>query len=420
MITTPLKHVATMNGRIGWQNLRSDEFTDSGPYLVTGMHFNDYGGIDWGQCFHITHERWLMAPEIQLRPGDILVTKDGSIGKVAFVDKLPGLAALNSHLLAIRPSREAFVPQFLYYVLTSQVFMDFIAVEKRGTTFDGLTQESMGRLPMPLPPLAAQRAIVDYLDRETSRIDALIAAKQRMVDLLEERFRVARINLVIDRDDPIRQDGPPWLGSIPRAWRFARLKFFAKMDSGHTPNKQVDAYWMDCTIPWITLNDVSNLEHAWRFFNPKNAVNELGLQNSSAHVLPADAVVMSRDATVGRSAILGRPMAVSQHFVAWICGTELFPEYLLNVIRGPMQHHFGSLTAGATIATIGMPDLNQLVIPLPLMGEQAKITKAIAEIEDIARTTISIVTEQITLLRERRKALITAAVTGQLGIGEAL
>jgi type I restriction enzyme S subunit len=112
-------------------------------------------------------------------------------------------------------------------------------------------------------------------------------------------------------------------------------------------------------------------------------------------------------------------MAVSQHFVAWICGPELLPEYLLNVIRGPMQDHFGSLTAGATIATIGMPDLNQLVLPVPPLGEQKRIVEEIADIEDFARRTIEIVTRQIALLQERRQSLITAVVTGQLDIPEA-
>lgn len=356
--------------------------------------------------------------------GDMIVEKSGGgeqqpVGRVVLYDGEDPVVPTNfAGRLRPMPGVD---PRFMCYLMASLYSQGrTMAAVKQTTGIQNLDLDALLDDKVSIPAETVQRAIADYLDCETARIDALTAARRRMVELLEEHLRAERIARVIDRDNPVRQDGPSWLGSIPCAWRLARLKFVARMDSGHTPNKQVDAYWVNCTIPWITLNDVSNLEDAWRFFNPKNAVNELGLQNSSAHVLPADAVVMSRDATVGRSAILGRPMAVSQHFVAWICGTELLPEYLLNVIRGPMQNHFGSLTAGATIATIGMPDLNQLVVPLPSIAEQVQIVKAIAEVEDIARRTISVVNRQIALLRERRQALITATVTGELDIAEAL
>jgi type I restriction enzyme S subunit len=215
---SPLKRVGTTSGRIGWQNLRSDEFTTEGPYLVTGMHFNNRGGVDWERCFHITTDRWVMAPEIQLRPQDILFTKDGSIGKVAFVDDLPGPAALNSHLLVIRPRRSAFVPRFLFYVLNSQLLSDYVEVEKRGTTFSGITEESVDQFPVPLPPPPTQRLIADYLDAETARIDALIAKKRRMIELLDLRIRAA-ISSVTEVGEPVRVRHVTSLRtSGPRGW----------------------------------------------------------------------------------------------------------------------------------------------------------------------------------------------------------
>jgi type I restriction enzyme, S subunit len=93
-----LKFNSYIKGRIGWQNLRSDEFTVEGPYLITGMHFNE-GSIDWDACYHITEERYEVAPEIQVKEHDVLITKDGSIGKVAYIKYLPRKASLNSHLL---------------------------------------------------------------------------------------------------------------------------------------------------------------------------------------------------------------------------------------------------------------------------------------------------------------------------------
>jgi type I restriction enzyme, S subunit len=395
------------------------ERVDEGIPLLSAKNIQDGSIVIGLEDSHITPDEF---SEIHrsgyLAPGDVLLTIVGTIGRTAIYDGELQIAFQRS-VASLRPAANC-CARYLFYCLSSSLIQEQLAASAHQAAQSGIYLGDLANVMLPLLPLATQQAIVDYLDCETARIDALIAAKRRMVELLEEHLRTERVALVVDRDNPVRQDGPSWLGSIPCAWRLARLKFVARMESGHTPNKQVDTYWVNCTIPWITLNDVSNLEDAWRFFNPKNAVNELGLQNSSARVLPADAVVMSRDATIGRSAILGRPMAVSQHFVAWICGTKLLPEYLLNVIRGPMQHHFGSLTAGATIATIGMPDLNQLVVPLPPIAEQVQIVKAIADVEDIARRTISVVNRQIALLRERRQALITAAVMSELDIAEAL
>jgi type I restriction enzyme S subunit len=359
--------------------------------------------------------------KLLLRGGEVLVSKlNPRISRVLTASQhvVPTLASTEFIALIPGPDLDS---RFFCYWLQSETARQFLD----GATMSVTRSQQRVRPDiltgswLSVPVVSRQRAIAAYLDRETVRIDALVAAKQRMVDLLEEQFAVARIDLVIGASQTHRRSGPEWLGSIPADWAVKRLKFVAHMESGHTPNKQIDAYWIDCTIPWITLNDVSDLEQDWRFSNPKNAVNELGLQNSSAHVLPANAVVLSRDATVGRSALLDRPMAVSQHFVAWVCGPELMPEYLLNVVRGPMQHHFGSLTAGATIATIGMPDLNQLVVPLPSMEEQAQIVERIAAAERLASKTISTVTAQIKVLQERRQALITAVVTGQLEIPEA-
>lgn len=152
--------------------------------------------------------------------------------------------------------------------------------------------------------------------------------------------------------------------------------------------------------------------------SPLNAINELGMANSAAHVIGEGSVVLSRDATVGKAAILGQPMAVSQHFVTWTCSSELQPEYLLHVLRGPMQYHFQSLTAGATILTIGMPELRELTVPVPPAQEQTRIVDAIRDRQAAHDEVVSRLLLQLGLLTERRQALVTAAVTGELEIPE--
>lgn len=98
--TKRIKYMATLKGRIGWQGLTSDEYQDEGAFLITGVDFSD-GGIDWENCVHVPMKRWEEAKDIQIQNGDLLITKDGTIGKVAIVSDMPGETSLNSGVLRV-------------------------------------------------------------------------------------------------------------------------------------------------------------------------------------------------------------------------------------------------------------------------------------------------------------------------------
>jgi len=144
----PFEKVSMMKGRIGWQGLNQNEFTFNyeQPYLITGMNFKD-GAIRWDEVYHVSEERYNIAKEIQLRSGDVLMTKDGTIGKLLFVDEIPypHKATLNSHLLVFRPFKNSYFPKYLYYNLASPYFFNHIEIHKSGTTFFGISQESVGK-----------------------------------------------------------------------------------------------------------------------------------------------------------------------------------------------------------------------------------------------------------------------------------
>jgi type I restriction enzyme, S subunit len=144
-------------------------------------------------------------------------------------------------------------------------------------------------------------------------------------------------------------------------------------------------------------------------------ISEAGLAGSSARILPAGTVAFTRDATVGLAAILGQDMAVSQHLVGWVCGPELDPRFLLYVIYA-MQHELNRLTWGATIKTIGMPDLRNLSCPLPPFDEQQQIIQKLeAALGSVKRLKLNLTTS-IDLLNEYRSAIITTAVTGRIDL----
>lgn len=180
-----LKYDAYMKGRIGWQGLKADEFIEEGTYLVTGTDFED-GKVRWERSYHISEERFNEAPEIQLKEQDLLITKDGTIGKLAYIDYLPGLASLNSHLLVIRPKRERFLNKYLYWVLSSDVFVQYTEYAQDGTIMASLSQEKISQFVFGLPSIQEQQMIAKYLDEQCAEFDALISANESTIEKLKE------------------------------------------------------------------------------------------------------------------------------------------------------------------------------------------------------------------------------------------
>lgn len=308
------------------------------------------------------------------RPGDVLFGKlRPYLRKYLLVDRV---GCCPTELLVLRADPGVYLPEFLFYAVQAEPFVAAANSMAYGVKMPRTSWEKLAPRHAWVPPIREQKAIIAYCRRETERVDAVVEKKQRLIGLLEER-RTSLISRAVTRgldpEAPLKDSGVPWLGLVPTHWHVQRLKYAARLESGHTPNRGVPEYWVDCTIPWVSLNDCRYLKEHIYLSETANYINEAGIANSSARLLPPGTVVLSRDATIGRCGILAREMATSQHFVNWVCGPALLPEYLLYVLRAPMQQYFNSLTNGATIATIGMPDVNQFAVPVPPIGEQSAI-----------------------------------------------
>jgi type I restriction enzyme S subunit len=160
---------------------------------------------------------------------------------------------------------------------------------------------------------------------------------------------------------------------IPDDWQLVRLTSVAKLESGHTPDRKRPDYWGG-DIPWLSLGDTNGLG-GLTVSETAECVSQLGINNSSARVLPVDTVVFSRTATVGKATRLAVPMATSQDFANWVCGPKLSPRYLVQVFRH-MSREWERLQEGSTHQTIYMPVFKKLQILLPPLVEQEKIADA--------------------------------------------
>ena len=177
-----LGKTATLKARIGWQGLTTAEYLNTGDYyLVTGTEFKD-GFIDWEKCHFVEKSRYKQDINIQLKLNDVLVTKDGTIGKVALVNSLDKPATLNSGVFVIRPIGDSFYSEFFYYLLCSNVFSEFLGQLSAGSTISHLYQKDFVTFNFEVPGTIEEQATIATV---LSEMDAEIAA-------LEQKLTKAR------------------------------------------------------------------------------------------------------------------------------------------------------------------------------------------------------------------------------------
>ncbi len=196
-----LKYDTYIKARVGWHGLTADELSEDGDaYAITGSDFLG-NTVDWKNCRKCTLDRYKQDRFIQLKDDDLLVTKDGTIGKIIKVDKLPGLATLNGGIFVLRPLKNKYITPYYYWILVSNVFHGFISFYKTGSTISHLYQDTFNQMPYPLPSISEQKQIVAYIDEKTSKIDNLIEKANKGIALLKEKRTALISSAVIGKID---------------------------------------------------------------------------------------------------------------------------------------------------------------------------------------------------------------------------
>jgi type I restriction enzyme S subunit len=418
--TLPIKRVAEI--RVSNVDKKSRE--DQTPVRLcnyTDVYYRDT--ITPDQVFMIASATREQVETFGLRREDVVITKDSEtpddIGVPAFVAESAPDLVCGYHLAVLRPRPAAIDGRYLHWSMNSIWLRRQLAARATGVTRFGLRTDVIGNAQLCVPPLDEQRRIADFLDDEIARLDELAVRKKHLLALLDERRRAvvrSGVSGEIVGSERWADADLPWLERMPAGWRIAKLTHVARLGTGHTPDRRRSDFWVDCTIPWITTSDIEQFRDDRRetIEATRERISERGLANSSAVLHPAGTVVLSRTASIGFSAIMGRDMATSQDFVTWTCSPDLDPRFLLLCLRAMRADLVGRLAMGSTHQTIYMPDVEALRIPLPPIVEQRSIVAAcsreIEKIDDLTRT----IKLQLPLLQERRTALITASVTGQL------
>ncbi|QTA82352.1 Type I restriction endonuclease domain-containing protein [Desulfonema limicola] len=399
------KRFATMKGRIGWQGLKYSEFTDEGPFLITGMNFKG-GKINWDEVYHISEKRYQQAPEIQLKNHDILMTKDGTIGKLLYVNNIPApyKASLNSHLLVFRPIKESYYPKFLYYQLDSTIFNKYTHIAKTGTTFFGISQTAVGQYIGLLPPLPEQKVIAKYLDSKTALIDRkieLLTQKASLYENLKKSLINETVTKGLDKSVKMKDSGIDWIGEVPEHWVFNRHKdnfiFITKT----------------CTDPTLYKVGLENIEgKTGRFIATNSDFEGNGIEFKINDILFGK--LRPYLAKVYLAEFKGN--AVGDIFVYRTKYNMIpkFAQYLM--LSNKYLDVINNSTAGAKMPRVSSSFIANLIIATPPISEQ----KAIAQFLDTKTTKIDQIVKTINIkidnLKELRKTLINDVVTGKIKV----
>ena len=212
--TVKLGEYLYIKGRIGWKGLKKNEYLPHSDYrIINGESLTD-DGIDWSKAGYITKERYDESPEIMLQKGDILVSKDGTIGKIGYITSLDAPTTVASGIFVIRNLNPKLIDtRFIYNFLCSKRFKDFITMRTEGSVIPHLYQKDFVELDFPLPPIDEQKRIVSILDTISSKIDL----NKAINDNLQQQAKALYKDWLLDFS-PFSSDG-----TLPEGWRIGTV-----------------------------------------------------------------------------------------------------------------------------------------------------------------------------------------------------
>lgn len=368
------------------------------------------------------------APEEQvkkfaLRAGDVIITKDSEtaddIAIAAYVPKtLPGVIC-GYHLSMLRPRADV-NGLYVKRVFDSIYAKSLFAVRANGLTRVGLSQYAVDNVELPLPPSHEQLAIATFLDHETAKIDALIAEQKRLIELLQEKRQAVISHAVtkgLNPDAPMKDSGVEWLGDVPEHWDIAAVghRYSVQLGKMLDANQQTGNH----SKPYLRVADVQ-----WGVINTEDLPEmDFPPEAEARYRLKAgDLLVNEGGSYVGRSAIWSVPLGEcyyqkALHRLRAYEATKDSPHFMYCL----MEHatRLGVFIAGGNQTTIDHLTAEQLRryrFAFPPMQEQEHIASYLRLKTDRLQQLTTQAESMVGVLIERRSAIITAAVTGQIDV----
>ncbi|MDD4957351.1 MAG: restriction endonuclease subunit S [Candidatus Omnitrophica bacterium] len=356
-----LENYAYIKGRIGWRGLKASEYTKKGPSLVANKHLNN-GKVLWRECDHISKQRYDESPEIQLKKEDIIMSKDGTIGQLAFIDNLPEQATINSTMMLIRSEKEDLLPKYLFYFFQGPFFKRLLRQKVSGGQIPHIFQRDMNKLHIIMPPLKEQEEISKIL----TILDLVIEKTDMIVQELEH-IKQGLVNKYFLKNEKLK---------------FVPLINIFEVKSGSTPSTKNKKYWKDGKVNWLTPADLGQLEGDVYVGESKRKVSDKAVKDANLNIMPANSIVMSTRAPVGYVALLQIESTFNQGCKGLLPRKEeevnpLFYSYYLSSKRYALENRAGQ----STFKELSKTMLEKFNVPQVDIDYQNKVADQIRLVE---------------------------------------
>ena len=364
-----LSELATMHARIGWQNLRTSEFLDSGDYmLITGTDFND-GAINYSTCHFVERERYEQDKHIQIKNGSILITKDGTLGKVAYVQGLSMPATLNAGVFNVEIRDETEVDnKYLFQYLKAPFLMDYVDKKATGGTIKHLNQNILVDFPVLLPSKAEQKAIGVYFER----LDNLITLHQRKY----ERLKNVKKSM-LEKMFPKNGSNIPEIrfAGFTDAWEQRKLS-----DLIIEYKETVDS---DCTLPVLTSSKTEGVvlqeEHFGRVQNHDITGYNILPRNYCTYRNRSDGV----DFTFNINRCCDKGIISKFYPVFYGNNSDIFFISMVLNYCDEVVHEIAYTCTGTGQKVLSFLDLQKMNIRVPSYDEQKKISQYFEQLDNL-------------------------------------
>ena len=365
------------------------------------------------------------------RDGDVTVAKITPCyenGKGALMtDLVNGIEFGTTELIVARPRPSQITGTYLHYLFTSPDFRSIGESHMYGAGGQKRVPDAFVRnFATAFPPLPEQTAIAAFLDRETEKIDVLVAEQRRLMELLKEKRQAVISHAVtkgLDPDAPMKESGIEWLGEVPGHWRIGKCGFYLKILSGFAfPSSGFSDDEMDIKLLRGINVGVSRLKWDEIVYWKRVPEDKLDIyeMRSGDLVIGMDRPLISEGIRVAKVKESDLPCLLLQRVASLKTGNNLNADYLNALLSSEMfVAHFAPETTGVSVPHISPEQIYNYVIPVPPIGEQEKIADFISTEAAKLDTLTAEAQRAIDLLQERRTALISAAVTGQIDVRDA-
>ncbi|WP_291096715.1 MULTISPECIES: restriction endonuclease subunit S [unclassified Empedobacter] len=384
----------TLKARIGWQGLTTAEYLESGDYcLITGTDFKN-GYIDWDNCVYVAKERFDQDRNIQIKENDVLITKDGTIGKIAFIDKISNPTTLNSGVFVARPKNASINNRFFYYVLMSFYFDDFLSKITAGSTITHLYQKDFVHFNFILPPLAEQEAIASALsdaDAWIERLEQLIAKKRLIKQGAMQTLLTPKDDWEVKKLGEVCIDGGLIRGPFGGA---LKKEFFVK--SGYKVYEQKNAIYKSVLLG--------------NYYIDYNKFKEL-----SRFEIRADDFILSCSGTIGKlyripsdfeKGIINQALLIIRLNKDVISHSYFNHIFQFDTIQSKI---IDDTQGGAMKNLVGMSEFRNTGIPLPSLFEQERIATILSDMD----AELEALETQLGKARQIKQGMMQELLTGR-------